>query len=156
MLAVYVIDPTSRAALFGPLTQSAVAQADSGEATDVFAHVFECDPDRRAQTLRAMLAWESGDASREGFLSTVLTRSAADIFRLLDEEYSSLDVSSRKVAARLVASLRNSSQMFYRGAPAHPGYQSLLEKMKTDSEPEIRELGEELQARDSGRGGGFF
>ncbi|MBC7854824.1 MAG: HEAT repeat domain-containing protein [Pirellulaceae bacterium] len=159
MLAVYIIDSASREPMFDDLIVRATAHADVGETSDALGRIFECDPERQEATLRKMLAWEAENASASGQVRVILTRSEADVVSLLDNLYSpSLHLASRKTVVTLLAAVAN---------VRHPRFSALVEKIKAETDPELKEAGVELETRarnmelqwrgvSVGQGGGIF
>jgi hypothetical protein len=156
MLAVFVIDSSAREAMFTDLVAQATAMADAGETSDALRRVFECDLERQEETLKKMLAWEAENTSREGQVRAMLARSEADVVSMLDSLYSpTLHIASRKAVVSILS-----------GIPKvrHPRYAALIAKIKGETDPELKEAGEELEARartmelrgQGGQGGGVF
>ena len=153
MLAVYVIDPDSREALYEGLTTEAFSLVDPGETIDALGHIFACDRERQKRTLKKMLAWEADDTSRSGHTRTLLVQHNADAISLLDDLYGpTLHIASRRVLVSILLS---------RPDLRHSRISTLVEKVKAETEPQMKELGEQLEARAKanefgGQGGGFF
>lgn len=158
-LAVFVTDPGSREAMYDDVMTQAIGLADAGETTDALSRIFESDRERQEETLRKMLAWEAENTSRRGESRTMLVRSEVDIVSMLDNVYSpALHIASRKTVASILAGVPN---------VRHPRYAPLLEKIKAETDQELKEAGEELDARKrameqgqgpfgGGQGGGIF
>ncbi|MCE9524660.1 MAG: hypothetical protein K8R36_01240 [Planctomycetales bacterium] len=159
MLAVYVIDPTARIAMFDDLLAKAAALPDPGETSDAFAHIFAADSERQQQTLRKMLAWESETPSRSGQTGAMLVRSKQDVIKLLDELYEpNLPIASRKAIAASLATFLDAR--YPRFSSYSKEVSSLTKKMRAETDPELQESGEALGARAESyqprQGGGFF
>ncbi|MFN0020740.1 MAG: HEAT repeat domain-containing protein [Pirellulaceae bacterium] len=159
MLAVYVVDPTARGAMFDDLIAQATALADPGETSDAFGHIFAADSQRQQQTLKKMLAWEAENPSRSGQTCAMLLRSQTDMIQLLDAMYEpNLHIASRKVIAATLADFLDAR--YPRFSTYSAAVASLTEKMKAETDAELKEAGEALKARTEslqpGRGGGFF
>jgi antitoxin component YwqK of YwqJK toxin-antitoxin module len=156
MLAVYVIDSSDREPMYRDLLAQATALADAGETTDALGRIFECDLERQEETLRKLLAWEAENTSRNGQVRALLARSEADVLGMLDNLYSpSLHIASRKSIVSILSTNPN---------VRHPRYSALVAKIKAETDPELKEAGEELEARartlelrgQGGMGGGMF
>ena len=159
MLAVYVIDIGSREPMYNDLVAQATALVDAGETTDALARIFECDLERQEETLRRLLAWEAENSSRNGQVRALLARSEADVVSMLDDLYSSsLHIASRKTVASILSGILN---------VRHPRFSALVEKIKAETDPELKAAGEELERRartrglrgqglSVGQGGGIF
>jgi hypothetical protein len=69
----------------------------------------------------------------------MLARSEADVVSMLDNLYSpSLHIASRKTIASILSTGPN---------VGHPRYSALVAKIKAEPDPELKEAGEELEAR---------
>lgn len=159
MLAVYVMDPASREPMHDDLLVRATSLADVGETADALSRIFECDIERQEATLKKMLAWEAENTSASGQVRDLLARSEADVLSLLDNLYSpNLHIASRKTVVTVLAGIANAR---------HPRFSALVEKIKAETDPELKEAGEELetwartmelqwQGRSVGQGGGIF
>lgn len=152
LLAVYVIDPGSRGAMYDDLLAQAVELADPGATSDAFARIFACDEERQKSVLRKMLAWEAENASRNGQTQTLFACQKADVIGLLDDLYNpTLHGDSRKTLVAILSSLTRLR---------HPRFTSLIEKIKAENDPALKEAGEAIEARakadEANRGGGFF
>jgi antitoxin component YwqK of YwqJK toxin-antitoxin module len=156
-LAVYVIDPSARDKMYEGLIAEATNLADVGETSDALRRIFEADSERREETLRKMLAWEAENTSRAGQVREMLVRSDADVVTMLDNVYSpALHIASRKTVASILGNIPDA---------LHPRFSPLVEKIKTETDAELKEAGEELDARKrameqqrgyGGQGGGVF
>lgn len=139
MMAVYVIDPGAREGMYHDLLAQATALADAGETSDALGRIFECDLERQEETLKKMLAWEAENTSQSGQVRAMLARSEADVVSILDNLYSpNLHIASRKTIASILAGIPN---------VRHPRYSALVAKIKAETDPELKEAGEELEAR---------
>jgi antitoxin component YwqK of YwqJK toxin-antitoxin module len=139
MLAVYVIDPGAREGMYHDLLAQATALGDAGETSDALGHIFDCDLERQEETLKKMLAWEAENTNQRGLVRALLVRSEADVISMLDKLYSpSLHITSRKTIVSILSSTRN---------VRHHRYAALVAKIKAETDPELKEAGEELEAR---------
>ena len=139
MLAVYVVDPASREPMYHDLLAQVTALADAGETSNALGRIFECDVERQEETLKKMLAWEAENTSQSGQVRAILARSEADVVSMLDNLYSpSLHIASRKTIVSVLSSTPN---------VRHPRYSALVAKIKAETDPELKEAGEQLEAR---------
>lgn len=125
--------------MYRDLLAQATALADAGETTDAVSRIFECDLERQEETLRRLLAWEAENTSRNGQVRALLVRSEADVVSLLDNLYSpSLHIASRKTVASILSGIPN---------VRHPRFSTLVAKIKAETDPELKEAGEELEVQ---------
>ena len=129
--------------MYRDLLAQATALADAGETTDALGRIFECDVERQEETLKKMLAWEAENTSQSGQVRAMLARSQADVVSMLDNLYSpSLHIASRKTIVSILSTTPN---------VRHPRYSALVAKIKAETDPELKEAGEELEVRELAR-----